>query len=302
METTRVCILITLVGLGLLIVVPAGAVLQKTTYMGTVTSIDPSKQTITISADAMYLCRILDGNPACTWSPIQSVLITGRVPDPLALSITHVGTTVEATITGGPGGFWIGIGNIHPRDGTFYAEQIIGEPYSLPAPLAGNYSISPSLNPDCSRCSGTVCPALSALVTLLHDDTPVLEKTLAPGEHMLYSREGDSQQVNVSFIHGEASSMTCHPKEEIVGPQPESVFFVQVLNVSPNASISSTSSSTTTVTEKPVLTQLVATDTSRIPTETSHPLQTVPVGVGMQPSVVLMSLFFIGLLNTLRKR
>lgn len=302
MVTTRICIMITLVGLGLLIIVPAGAVLQQTTYMGTVTGIDPSKQTITISADAMYLCRFPDGTPACTWSPIQSVQITGSVPDPSALSITHLGTTVEATITGGPGGFWIGIGNVYPKDGTFYAEQIIGELYSLPAPLAGNYSISPSLNPDCSRCSGTICPALSALVTLLRDDKPVLEKTLAPGEHMLYSPQGDSQQVNVSFIRGEASSMTCFPKEEMVGPQPESVFFVQVLNASPNASISSTPSSTTTVMEKPVLTQMVATDTSRIPTETSHPLQTVPVGAGMQPLVVLMSLFFIGLLNTLRKR
>ena len=292
MEATRVCILITLVGLGLLMVAPVEAVLQQTTYMGTVTGIDPSNQTITISADTMYRCR-LDSTPICTWSPIQPVLITGRVPDPLTLSITYVGTTVEATIAGGPGGFWIGIGNVYPKDGTFYADQIIGEPYSLPISLAGNYSISPSLNPDCSRCSGTVCPALSALVKLLHDDKPVLEKTLAPGEHMLYSREGDSQQVNVSFIHGEASSMTCHPKEEIVGPQPESVFFVQVLNAS---------SSTTLVTATPGLAHTTATDTSLISTETSHPLQTATVGAGMQPSVVLMSLVLIGLLNALMKR
>lgn len=220
----------------LLLVAPAGAALREATYRGTVTAVDPSNQTITITADAEYRCGARDGNPACAWTPIEPIPVTGRVPDPLALVTVSPGSAVAATITGGPGGAWIGIGRVHSAGETFYADLVIGEPSSVPVPLAGGYRVSATTEPDCSACSGTVCAARSARVALAKNEVVVAEWVLAPREEMRYGHGAGADEVTVAFLSGQASSTTCSPDRPIVGPRPVSVYVIRAAGASPDVS------------------------------------------------------------------
>jgi hypothetical protein len=99
----------------------------------------------------------------------------------------------------------------------------------IPVPLIGDYSVETLTIPDCTSCTGTVCTASSAKVTWKSTGTPVLEKTLMPGESFTYNGRNDGSSVTVKFVSGQAAAQVCPGKEGMTGPQAVSVFVINIV-------------------------------------------------------------------------
>jgi hypothetical protein len=65
-------------------------------------------------------------------------------------------------------------------------------------------------------------------VSVFSDDIRVMVKTLEPRQALVYNGRNDGSSVRVTFVKGEASSATCLGGYGMTGPQPVSVYIVDV--------------------------------------------------------------------------
>lgn len=222
-------IVIVLLALALL-AAPVSAVLPEETFKGEVTSVEAAKNSIVIVADEEYGCSWDNGTSSCSWEMITPVSLDCTVPCPEVFDVIEVGDTVEATSIGGMGGKLAAIGLlVEPAGGGLVATDVFGDPASLPVPLVGDYSVEYTTVPDCSQCEGTTCPAVSANITMKSGEMTLFEAALAPGEAAGFNGRNDGSSVTVTFVSGEASSGSCPGMAGMVGPQPFSVFVIEVV-------------------------------------------------------------------------
>jgi hypothetical protein len=225
-------VLALVIGIALIVLAaaPASAVVQEIVYRGTLVSMNQSAGTITINAGYTYGCTFANGTSKCGWDPAKPENLTGTVPDPSVFTVMKQGDPVVATSMGGPGGTWIGVAKVFPTPGieNWLATDIIGDPGSLPVNLAADYYFTYTTNPECGNCTGSVCNALSAAITLNSTDRTVLQKTIGPGEKVVYNGRNDNSSVIITFVHGQGPAEKCPGKAGIVGLQPISTFIIHV--------------------------------------------------------------------------
>jgi len=212
-------------------VLPVSAAILEVTVKGTVSAVDPVKNTITIANPQQYGCNYpASGSPECSYTPLDTPALSGTVPASSAFSVFASGDPVVATSLGGAGGTWISLAKLYgPGADEAYVTDIVGDPGSIPAPLAGGYSLDIHMEPDCTSCSGTTCTADSASVKVLSDGTMVSQEILNPSSALLYNGRNDGSNVEVTFVKGEASSFTCNRLNGMTGPQPVSIFIVNIV-------------------------------------------------------------------------
>jgi hypothetical protein len=156
--------------------------------------------------------------------------LTGTVPDASAFSVFNPGDPVVATSLGGAGGQWIAIAKLTGTAPDKTTIDIVGDPSSVPVPLAGGYSLDLSTKPDCTACSGTTCTAAAANISILDQKTLRSSGDHPPNASTTYSGRNDGSSVTVTFIKGQASSASCPEREVMMtGPQPVSVYIVHVV-------------------------------------------------------------------------
>jgi hypothetical protein len=214
-----------------LCVLPAAAVIQEVTVSGTVSGHGYANNTLIISNPAQYGCSYPEGGaPACSYTPVGNISLTGTVPDASAFSIFHPGDPVVATSLGGAGGRWITIAKLYGTAPDKSVIDIVGDPSKITMPLAGDYSLELQTKPDCTACSGTTCTATAANVSILDGNTLRSWGDLTPNSTSIYSGRNDGSSVAVTFVRGQASSSSCSANEIMMtGPQPVSVYIVHVV-------------------------------------------------------------------------
>jgi hypothetical protein len=212
--------------------VPAGAVVLEVTMKGTVGAVMPVNNTLTVANPQKYGCTYpATGAPVCTWDPMNRAAVSGTVPDPAVFTIFSQGDSLVATSMGGTGGTWISLAKLYGpgKDGE-YVTDIVGNLDSVPTPLIGDYVIDATTVPDCGKCTGTTCTALSSDVKLRSGALLVTERNLIPGGSFTYNGRNDGSSVAVTFVSGQASSMTCPGAMQLVGGvQPVSDYIVKVV-------------------------------------------------------------------------
>ena len=225
-----ILIVVLLAALVAIVSVPANAVVEEIAYRGQVVSVNQSAGTLTVNAGFQYGCNYSGATPNCSWIPITASNLTGTVPDPAAYGAFGAGDQVAATSIGGPGGTWIGLAKIFPTPGieNWLATDIVGDPDSLPVGLASDYYFSYETTAECGNCTGSVCNARYANITLNSTKITVLKKTLLPGGSAFYNGRNDNSSVLIGFIRGQATSDTCQGMSGMVGLQPVSVFTIHV--------------------------------------------------------------------------
>lgn len=230
MKTQVVVNLLIGIALVMLASAPASAVVQEIVYRGTLASMNQSAGTITIHAGYTYGCTFANGTSNCGWDQVKTENLTGTVPDPAVFTVLKPGDPVVATSMGGPGGRWIGIAKVFPTPGieNWLATDIIGDPATLPVNLAADYYFTYITTPECGNCTGSVCNALSAAVTLNSTDRTVLEKTMTSGEKLVYNGRNDNSSVVITFVNGQGPADKCPGKAGMVGLQPVSTFIIHV--------------------------------------------------------------------------
>lgn len=210
---------------------PAGAILQEFSFRGSVLGCSEANNTVIILATHQWRCTFDSNGPTCTWHPITPQVLTGTAPVPEVFHRISIGSQVMAGSLGMPGGTWTGIGLLTPPYGpeALLATDLYGEPDLLPAPLAAGYGFSATLQPDCDACSGTICPAVAANLTITRDGAGVWNGVLLAGEDTQYRDPSDLSGLYVKFVSGEASSLLCpNASPAMGGPQPISVFIAHV--------------------------------------------------------------------------
>jgi len=210
---------------------PAGAVLQAFTYRGYVTAVDNETGNLSLAATHRWGCSYENDTMTCGWNPVSLRLVAGTVPADDVFTVIQSGDTVEATTIGIPGGSWTGIGLLVPVYGEagLYATDLFGDIVSLPAPLISSYMISAVTAPDCMNCTGSVCPADSAALSIFRGGVIQLNGTILPGQAWRYENGMDHSAVSVRFIRGQASAHLCpNASGGLGGVQPVSVFIVHV--------------------------------------------------------------------------
>ena len=238
----------------LAVMTPATAVLHEMTYRGTVTALSAVDNSVTINVTHQYGCVFGNNTSICAWDPITPQVLNGTAPVADLFSTVKVGTTVEATSIGVPGGRWITIGTLFPTPGieNWFAIDVFGDPDAAPAQFAANYGLTYNTTPDCAKCNGTVCNASSVNVKITRVDKAVFDKMLHPGENFQYFDPTDNSGVLVKFVNGEASSGLCPNATMMVGIQPVSVFVVRVNQPVINATIPATTLSVNTTVATPI--------------------------------------------------
>ena len=194
-----------------LCVLPASAVILEVTVKGTVSALDRENNTLTIADPARYGCNYPPaGAPVCSYTPMANATLTGTVPAESAFGVFSRGDTIVATSLGGTGETWITLaktsGTTVPDE---YVTDIVGDPSTIPMPLAGNYGLDLVTEPDCTTCTGTTCTAKLSFVRVMSGTTLLLGQDLAPGHAMTYNGRNDGSSVAVTFIKGQASSSSC---------------------------------------------------------------------------------------------
>ncbi len=207
---------------------PAAAVLQQFTYRGTVISTDTAAGILSIQATHSWGCSYGNNTTSCGWTPLPPIILNGTVPVPETFSKITIGNQVEAASLGTAGITWVGIGTLVPTPGieNWYATDLFGDPATLPAPLISDYAVRYATTPACANCTGTVCPAASALVTIARLGVPVWNETLDPGIAFTYHDPADNSSMYVQFASGQAPASLCPSAGMMTGPQPVSVFIV----------------------------------------------------------------------------
>ena len=214
-----------------LCVLPAAAVIQEVTVSGTVSEHSRYNNSLTIANPAKYGCSYpAGGTPVCSYTPMESTSLTGSVPDESAFSVFSPGDPVVATSLGGDGGTWITLAKLYGTAPDKSVTDIVGDPSTVTIPLAGDYSLGLVTRPDCFACSGTVCTATAANVSILDGKSLTGWGELRPNASTTYSGRNDGSGITVTFVKGQASSSSCSEKEiMMVGPQPVSVYIVHVV-------------------------------------------------------------------------
>jgi hypothetical protein len=57
----------------------------------------------------------------------------------------------------------------------------------------------------------------------------VMEKTLKPGESLVYNGRNDGSRVNVKFVAGQAAAQLCPGKAGMTGPQAVSTYVISIV-------------------------------------------------------------------------
>jgi len=213
--------------------VPAGAVVLEVTVKGTVADVSSANNSLTLANPEQYGCDYGSGTnaPVCSWTKLNTTLLTGTVPDAAALSVFAKGDQAVAVSLGGTGGTWIALAKLY-GSGTNAddATDEIGDIGSLPTALIGDYAVTGITAPNCSACTGTTCSATTSNVTVTSGKMTVAQKTLLPGESLYYNGRNDASRVNVSFVKGEALSDSCPKYAGLIGGvQPVSDYIVHVV-------------------------------------------------------------------------
>lgn len=186
---------------------------------------------------------------------------------------------------GGTGETWITLaktsGTTVPDE---YVTDIVGDPSTIPMPLAGNYGLDLVTEPDCTTCTGTTCTAKLSFVRVMSGTTLLLGQDLAPGHAMTYNGRNDGSSVAVTFIKGQASSSSCAGRTGMMmtGPQAISVYIVHAV---PPIGSSMPAVSTTT------------------PPEVTMPAiaRPTPTKSGMLPAVAIGALALVVILGVSRR-
>ncbi len=210
---------------------PAGAILQEFNFRGSVLGFSEANNTVTILATHQWRCEFDSDGPTCTWKPIMPQVLTGTAPVPEVFDRITTGSQVMAGSLGMPGGTWTGLGLLTPPYGPepLLSTDLYGDTGLLPAPLVAGYGMSATLQPDCDACSGSICQAVSANLTIFRDGAEVWNGVLLPGEDTQYRDPSDQSGLYVKFVSGETSSHLCpNATGGIGGPQPISIFVVHV--------------------------------------------------------------------------
>ncbi|MDD1681057.1 MAG: hypothetical protein LUQ35_05555 [Methanoregula sp.] len=214
-----------------LCVLPAAAAIQEVTVSGSVSEFSRANNTLTILNPAQYGCTYqANGTPVCSYTPLVITTLTGSVPDESAFSVFSPGDPIVATSLGGIGGHWIAIAKLYGTAPDKTVTNIVGDPSKVKESLAGDYSIKLSPRPDCNACSGTICTAAAANVSILDGKTLRSSGDLTPNGMSTYSGRNDGSSITVTFVKGQASSVSCSEREIMMtGPQPVSVYIVDVV-------------------------------------------------------------------------
>ncbi|MBT8508513.1 hypothetical protein AZH53_08850 [Methanomicrobiaceae archaeon CYW5] len=248
---TTLCVL----GLLVLLAVPAAGVLLEETYLGKVTKVDPANELINIKVIGKW-----NGEQ---YAPADPVILSATEPYTVAYDNIAQGDEVVATLMGGTE--WIAIGRVQNIQSTEKPlSWMVGDPDAMPAPMMNFVRVGYEITPDCSNCSGTVCTGTEALVSVSQykyepgkmTETAVLAtRTMQPGELWDYQApEGYQTNMRIRYLAGEADVSACAgtgPADMMVGPQPVSAFTVDTY---PKAQAVPTTAPT------PVPTQLPATE------------------------------------------
>lgn len=210
-------------------IIPASAMVPIFTYRGTVTDLDPAGGTLTLEATHQWGCMFEEDIAICGWIEIDPREMWATVPVNEVYACIHPGDTVE--VTGNPNGSWKGIAALVPTSviDDWYATDLFGDPSTLPAPLDEGYELWYLTYPDCASCSGNVCTAEEALVTISRSGQERWTGWLLPGEVHTYHDPGDLSRISVKFVSGETSPISCPDADfNPFGPEPFSRFIVNV--------------------------------------------------------------------------
>nr|WP_320162656.1 hypothetical protein [uncultured Methanoregula sp.] len=281
------------------VALPASAVIQEVTLKGAIATVNAPKNTLTIENPLQYGCNYpASGSPVCTYTPMSTSALTGTAPDPAVFSIFKTGDPVVATSLGGAGETWITLAKLYgSRPFEEYVTDIVGDATTIPTPLAGNYSLAMITNPDCTKCTGTICTAGSASVAIRSDDRVVANKTLLPGEVLSFNGRNDGSSVSVTFVNGQALPDRCQQQTVSIigGAQPVSDYIIKV--VPPiSMSVRDTRTASTTRPDE-ALTPLTATAAPGAPA--AIPVQTQKSG--SMPFAVIGALSIVALILAIRK-
>ncbi len=213
------------------IIAPVSAAILEVTCKGEVSTMNPAKNTLTIKNPVQYGCDYPTGkSPVCSWKPMTQSTLTGTVPDPAAFSVFKGGETAIATSLGGAGDPWITLAKLYgSRPNEEVVTDLIGDPRTVDTPFIGDYSIVTEAAPDCTTCTGTVCTAAQAKVEIKSTGTRVAEKTLKPGESLVYSGRNDGSSVTAKFVAGQADAQICPGKAGMTGPQAVSIYVISIV-------------------------------------------------------------------------
>ena len=289
-----------------LIAIPASAVVQEVTVRGMVGAINDPKNTLTINNPDEYRCTYpATGAPICTWTPFRVSALTGTVPDTAASSVFKAGDTIVGTSTGGAGDTWITLAKLYgSRPNEEFIIDIVGEPGTLPQPMIGYYSLDLETAPDCSVCSGGICTAASAHITLLSSGRVVTEKILSPGETLSFNGRNDGSSVTIIFVRGQARAGTC-PKAPVYitpGIKPVSDYLIKII---PPVSFVQNNIRTATTTwpdeARPTTISTMVSAVTSVPPSTNAPSIPAATKSGSLSIVSLGALCLAGIAFALRK-
>jgi hypothetical protein len=275
---------------------PAGAILQEVTVKGPVATVNQQKNTLTIENPLQYGCSYpATGSPGCSYTPMNTSVLTGTVPDASAFSAFKSGDTVVATSIGGAGETWITLAKLFgSRPNEEFVTDIVGDMGTITTPLIGNYALDATTAPDCTVCTGTTCIATSANVKVISEGKEIFVKALRPGESFTYNGRNDGSSVAVTFVKGEALSTTCPGKSGMTGPQAISVYIVRIV---PPISAAQTNIRTATTTRPDE-----SLTTPRSPIASMTIAVPVTTKAGMLPLAVIGAIGIEGLILVMKRR
>ncbi|MHB8163760.1 MAG: hypothetical protein ACYDDV_05335 [Methanoregula sp.] len=279
--------------------VPVGAIIQEVTLKGTVSTLNPPKNTLSIEHPQQYGCTYpASGAPVCTYTPMSVEVLTGTVPDAAAYSVFTNGDPVVATSIGGAGETWITLAKLFgSRPNEEYVTDIVGDFSTITTPLIGNYALEATAVPDCSVCSGTTCTAQSSNVKVLAEGKEVAAQALKPGETLTYNGRNDGSSVAVTFVKGQALSASCPGNAGMTGPQAISVYIVKVVPPISAAQVDIRTATTTRPDEA-----LTSVPLTPLPLTTSASSIPVPATKsGMLPLAAIGAIGLAGLVLFLRR-
>ncbi|MDO9550145.1 MAG: hypothetical protein Q7J03_04155 [Methanoregula sp.] len=276
--------------------VPVSAVIQEVTLKGTVATLSPPTNTLSIEHPQQYGCSYpATGAPVCTYTPMSVEVLTGTVPDAAAFSIFTNGDPVVATSIGGAGETWITLAKLFgSRPNEEFLTDIVGDISTIPTPLIGNYALDATTVPDCAACTGTTCTAQSSNVKVMSEGKEVFTQALKPGETLNYNGRNDGSGVAVTFVKGQALSSSCPGKAGMTGPQAISVYVVKIV---PPISAAQVDIRTATTTRPEEALRTAAPTVA----STSSPTMIPTTKAGMLPLAAIGAIGIAGLILVMRK-
>lgn len=287
------------------ICMPAGASLLEVTVKGTVATLSPSSNTITLDHPRQYGCSYpASGVPVCTYTPMSVESLTGTAPDSASFAVFKPGDTVVATSLGGAGGTWITLAKLYgSRPNEENVTALEGDPSVIPTPLIAGYVVEAIMTANCSACTGRICTAASSEVKLLSNGMLVQEHTLLPGQDLFFNGKNDGSSISVVFRNGETSGISCGSATG-TGRQAISVFSITVI---PPVGFMQNDIRTATTTRPDEALATPAPFPPAVPATTAAPVTpAAPAPLpttksGMQPLAAIGAAGLLGLMLVMRK-